>query len=390
MPEENKNLNFNEEEISKLRNAVLKWVDKKNEVEKSQPKKTFFNKEKNKVEKPKQNPESSKKEVDKKMQNKKTETKKIPEKPVIKENKTTEPKSKKIKILIYFILFVLLTSLLFGTGLSYFKWQNPIIKKITKYIPYPVAIVNFKIITYYDWERQVEALQNFYQKQLDQNPKFEFPTKNQTYQHVLDRMIEQKLIEQLALDYQVNISQEEINNQILEITEEIGGEDALSDQLKELYNWTIEDFKKEIIRPFLIKDKLSLAITLDDRINSEARSKAEEILKMIKNKEDTFEEIAKKYSEDATAVNGGNLGYFSLGQMVPEFEKVAFALQPGEVSDIVKTRFGYHIIKVEEKLTNEEGNVTQIGAKHILIRSKSLEEYLEEFKNESHIWPMLF
>ncbi len=63
----------------------------------------------------------------------------------------------------------------------------------------------------------------------------------------------------------------------------------------------------------------------------------------------TFEEAAGKYSKCPSGRNGGDLGYFQHGQMVPEFEKAAFSLPVGEVSAPVKTNFGYHLIKVYDK-----------------------------------------
>ena len=62
-----------------------------------------------------------------------------------------------------------------------------------------------------------------------------------------------------------------------------------------------------------------------------------------------FEELAKKYSTDGAASKGGDLGWFSKGSMIPEFENVAFAMKEGQTSDIVKTKFGYHIIKLTGK-----------------------------------------
>jgi len=77
--------------------------------------------------------------------------------------------------------------------------------------------------------------------------------------------------------------------------------------------------------------------------------KAKEVLEKAKGGKD-FAELAKEYSTDLTnKENGGDLGYFERGNMVPEFENAAFAMKAGEISDIVKTQFGYHIIKVEDK-----------------------------------------
>lgn len=64
-----------------------------------------------------------------------------------------------------------------------------------------------------------------------------------------------------------------------------------------------------------------------------------------------FEELAKKFSTDGAASKGGDLGWFSKGSMIPEFEKVVFAMKEGQTSDIVKTKFGYHIIKLTGKRT---------------------------------------
>ena len=105
---------------------------------------------------------------------------------------------------------------------------------------------------------------------------------------------------------------------------------------------------------------------LDSKVN---RSKAEDVLKRVRAGED-FAKLAKEFSTDpGSKEKGGDLGWFGHGQMVPEFEQAAFALKPGQVSDLVQTKFGYHIIKVDERKTETKDGKPeeQIHARHILI-----------------------
>lgn len=92
-----------------------------------------------------------------------------------------------------------------------------------------------------------------------------------------------------------------------------------------------------------------ILLQTEGKDEAEVRKQAEALLKQIKEGAD-FAALAKQHSEDeASAAQGGDLDYFGRGRMVPEFEKVAFELEPGQVSDVVKSSFGFHIIKVTDK-----------------------------------------
>lgn len=113
----------------------------------------------------------------------------------------------------------------------------------------------------------------------------------------------------------------------------------------------------------------------------ETKKRIQEIKDDILAGED-FAEMAKDYSEDkASAVNGGDLGWFKKGMMVPAFEEAAFSLKPGEISDPVKTQFGWHLIKVTDRKT--EGGSEEVKTSHILLKVTPSEETLTQIKGAS-------
>jgi parvulin-like peptidyl-prolyl isomerase len=120
------------------------------------------------------------------------------------------------------------------------------------------------------------------------------------------------------------------------------------EDVKKYYDSHKDEFKTpEMVRVRHILIRVDESATEKDK--KAAKKKAEGILKKIKSGAD-FAKLAAEVSEDpGSKQNGGELGFFPRGRMVKSFEDAAFALKTGEVSGLVKTRYGYHIIKLEEK-----------------------------------------
>jgi len=119
------------------------------------------------------------------------------------------------------------------------------------------------------------------------------------------------------------------------------------DQLKQQYQQNIQSY--QVPNRVHVQHILFFTQNKPDAEVEEIRKKAEDVLAQVK-KGGKFDELAKKYSEDpGTKDKGGDLGWITQGQTVPEFEKTAFGLDKGQVSGIVKTQYGFHIIKVLEK-----------------------------------------
>jgi peptidyl-prolyl cis-trans isomerase SurA len=109
--------------------------------------------------------------------------------------------------------------------------------------------------------------------------------------------------------------------------------------------------------------RLILDLAASDESLAALRAEAEALLVRIHDGE-SFEELAKQYSDDPSGEGGGDIGTFSKGDLVPEFEKAVLALKPGELSGVVQTQFGYHIIKLVDKTPKN------FHAKHILLMER--------------------
>jgi peptidyl-prolyl cis-trans isomerase D len=103
-----------------------------------------------------------------------------------------------------------------------------------------------------------------------------------------------------------------------------------------------------------------ILLKTEGKDDAAVKAKAEDVLKQAKSGAD-FAALAKKYSEDeGSAKNGGDLDYFGKGKMVPEFDQAVFTMMPGQMSDLVKTQFGYHIIKLVDKKAAKVSTLAEV------------------------------
>jgi peptidyl-prolyl cis-trans isomerase C len=149
-------------------------------------------------------------------------------------------------------------------------------------------------------------------------------------------------LDKLKADTRIDIS---INKMV---EAEVSAQPAPTDaQVREFYDKNPDKFKQdEAVRASHILFRVEE--TADAAAKKKAMDDAQGVLKQARSGAD-FAELAKKHSADGSAQQGGDLNFFTRGQMVPPFDQAAFAMKPGEISDIVTTQFGYHIIKVTER-----------------------------------------
>jgi foldase protein PrsA len=275
---------------------------------------------------------------------------------------------------------VVLFLAVFGILIYKYKSSNRIVQIVSGVVPYPVERVNGAWVTYSNYLFEVDSIKHYYQSQTssDGKPAVDFNSADgktrlkQLQAQVLDQLKQEAVVKQIAKKNKVTVSEKEINDQVDQITKSAGGEDKVKEVLAKYYGWDKNDLKKKI-RFQLLKQKTSDKLQSDEGINAQAKTKAEDVLKQVKAGGD-FAELAKKYSQDSSASNGGDLGFFGKGQMVKEFEDAAFALQPGQTSDLVKTQYGYHIIKLIEFNADK----SQAHAAHILIKGIDFDQYISD------------
>jgi len=250
---------------------------------------------------------------------------------------------------------------------------EPVFQKDQPVIDYakPIAVVNGYTITQGQMEATLAKL----------NPQTRARVASpEGKKDFVDYLVNQVLLEQAALKKgldkdpeiasELAISQRQLLFTVM-MEKEIQNTPVTDEQLKKWYSENLADLMQpETVkaRHILVKDEKT----------------AKKVQGLLKKKDAKFEDLAAEYSiEPGAKESGGDLGYFAKGQMVPEFEKVAFAMKAGEISDIVKTQFGFHIIKVEDK--KAAGPIPLEQIKEQVSRKLKFDNYITPLKKDAKI-----
>ena len=247
-------------------------------------------------------------------------------------------------------------------------------------------------------------------------------------QQVLNRMIEEELLYQDTQARGITIDDQRVASELAGIKKRFPSEEEFQTALATLKT-SEDDLKRKIQRGLAISELISTlaadvqvtdeetkafydknsspfvtpeqvqarhilikaAPEADEEQKKQARQKITDVQKKVKAGED-FGELAKTHSEGPSSVKGGDLGFFSRGQMVKPFEDAAFALKKGETSDIVETRFGYHLIQVTDR--RSEGTISYEDAKPRITQNIQKEkegqvvrEHIDKLRAKADIEP---
>ncbi len=215
-------------------------------------------------------------------------------------------------------------------------------------------------------------------------------------EEILDTMINEIIINSEIKKLGLDVTEDDVQEELNKMIDAYGGEASFM-ELMSYYNYKVEDIKKNIDMNLKIKRLLSPRLEISDsqveeyfedhkdefgtmeevlasHILVEEEDLANEIYEKLIGGQD-FEELAMEYSIDGSAANGGDLGYFARGDMVQSFEDKAFSLAIDEIGKPVQSQFGYHIIKVYDKIEAEDAKLDD----HVeTIKDRILEENMAD------------
>lgn len=272
-----------------------------------------------------------------------------------------------------------------------------------------VAQVNDEGITQEDYDAELDVYREIFKKQYGEGALSQVGADGKTQdqklkQNILDKLIVEELISQKSKEKDISVSDEEIDKRLEQIKSSLGGEEQYDEFLssnniskeyfkastkKEIlmdkyYNDYLEttEIEQEEIEKFFEENKDDLVVLRARHILVNNEDDAKKVVERL-NAGEEFEEVALTESLDSvSAAQGGDLGYFTRGGMIKEFSDAAFALEVGEISEIVKTEVGYHIIKLEDKKETLEDLQEQIA---MVIKEQKYEFNIKELRDKADV-----
>lgn len=275
-----------------------------------------------------------------------------------------------ILCLLTFLIFIP-SSILADQGTSTAE-TNPETETV---IPPETILASFggQTITLGEFNQLWEQIPEEYKLQLDKTT-------------VLNQMISEKLLIQEAKNRGLE-EDEDVLEQIKKITEQILVQTLIQKEILDKVQVSeeeVEEYYKENQDKFTEKEQVHLY-----NILVETEEKAQEILEELKAGKD-FSEVAKENSIGPSAAQGGDLGYLSKGTIIPEIEEVIFVLEVEELSKVVKTDFGFHILKITDKKPETIKTLEEV--KEDILRTllstkqnKAFKNLLEDLKSKAEI-----
>ncbi len=267
------------------------------------------------------------------------------------------------------ILFVGIALVIFNYGLKTYNWTSSTVQAIVKVLPFSAMEVNRYSYSYYDYLTDWNTIKKF----MEANGQVEGMDELSLKQEILRSALESLLVEVIADRYDVSVGQEDYDKTwklVLGITDdqEITDADwqAFEQNLQDTYGWDKETYEKRVVHLYALTEKLTEAVSNDENLqaNKDAKQAIEEAAAKLQAGED-FSTLAQTYSDDGTAAEGGSLGWFTAETMVPEFVEQLKSMEKGQTSEIFKTRYGYHIVRLDDVRQTEEGE-TEYNASHII------------------------
>jgi peptidyl-prolyl cis-trans isomerase C len=290
--------------------------------------------------------------------------------------------------------------------------------------PRNIAKVNNSVITDVELNRELSIIRKRYE---EKGTAISDEQLKEIRNKVLDGLVRRELIYGACQKDGIKVSPEEID-EAFQMVKARYSDDASFAKMMEQFNVTEDIIKKDIAREIAIKKLIDerfvknisvtdeeakeyyeknkgnfhrpesirashILIKVDENASNEEKAKAKERILGIKKKLENggeFAELAKEFSEGPSAANAGDLGYFRRGQMVKPFEGAAFSMQPGQVSDVVETRFGYHLIKVIDKTAESTASFDDLKDRiTVFLKQEKVQNqlngYVEKLRKESDI-----